>query len=163
MTSETLEKEPLIIAPFGLSGGGPRAYRNTFGVLVILSTWVYLYFACIGTLYDGIKEFLMSSDHHVHVLSSVATELAVTVASQVLVGGNAPVEFGTGKYYAVCFCGTRVDYNFAHALQLCGFGGVLSCGLTHTAIVPLDLVKCRIQVCERKLRLQLEMARALFR
>uniref|UniRef100_A0A8C4QY57 Solute carrier family 25 member 3 n=1 Tax=Eptatretus burgeri TaxID=7764 RepID=A0A8C4QY57_EPTBU len=38
-------------------------------------------------------------------------------------------EFGSGKYYA-----------------LCGFGGILSCGITHTAIVPLDLVKCRIQV-----------------
>jgi solute carrier family 25 phosphate transporter 3 len=39
-------------------------------------------------------------------------------------------EFGSMKYYA-----------------LCGFGGVLSCGLTHTAVVPLDLVKCRMQVC----------------
>ncbi len=39
-------------------------------------------------------------------------------------------EFGSAKYYA-----------------LCGFGGILSCGLTHTAVVPLDLVKCRIQVC----------------
>ena len=29
---------------------------------------------------------------------------------------------------------------------MCGFGGILSCGLTHTGIVPLDLVKCRIQV-----------------
>jgi len=38
-------------------------------------------------------------------------------------------EIGSAKYYA-----------------LCGFGGVLSCGITHTAIVPLDLVKCRIQV-----------------
>lgn len=38
-------------------------------------------------------------------------------------------EFGSGKYFA-----------------LCGFGGILSCGLTHTAVVPLDLVKCRIQV-----------------
>merc|ERR1712165_434370 len=38
-------------------------------------------------------------------------------------------EVGTPKFYA-----------------LCGFGGVLSCGITHTAIVPLDLVKCRIQV-----------------
>jgi len=38
-------------------------------------------------------------------------------------------EFGSAKYFA-----------------LCGFGGVLSCGLTHTAVVPLDLVKCRIQV-----------------
>jgi len=39
------------------------------------------------------------------------------------------VEFGSNKYYA-----------------LCGLGGLLSCGLTHTGIVPLDLVKCRIQV-----------------
>ncbi|XP_067934795.1 solute carrier family 25 member 3-like [Watersipora subatra] len=38
-------------------------------------------------------------------------------------------EFGSGKYYGYC-----------------AFGGLLSCGLTHTAVVPLDLVKCRIQV-----------------
>merc|ERR1711981_1384643 len=38
-------------------------------------------------------------------------------------------EVGTGKFYA-----------------LCAVGGALSCGLTHTAVVPLDLVKCRIQV-----------------
>ena len=28
----------------------------------------------------------------------------------------------------------------------CMFGGVLSCGLTHTAVCPLDIVKCRKQV-----------------
>lgn len=44
-------------------------------------------------------------------------------------------EFGSGKYYA-----------------LCGFGGILSCGITHTAVVPLDLVKCRIQVDPEKFR-----------
>jgi len=38
-------------------------------------------------------------------------------------------EFGSAKYYAFC-----------------GFGGILSCGITHTAVVPLDLVKCRMQV-----------------
>jgi len=42
-------------------------------------------------------------------------------------------EFGSLKYYT-----------------LCGFGGLLSCGITHTAIVPLDLVKCRIQVDKEK-------------
>ena len=42
-------------------------------------------------------------------------------------------EFGSNKYYA-----------------LCGFGGILSCGITHTAVVPLDLVKCRIQVAPEK-------------
>jgi len=43
------------------------------------------------------------------------------------------VEFGSNKYYA-----------------LCGLGGMLSCGITHTMIVPLDLVKCRLQVDSAK-------------
>lgn len=28
----------------------------------------------------------------------------------------------------------------------CAVGGALSCGLTHTLVTPLDLVKCRRQV-----------------
>jgi len=28
----------------------------------------------------------------------------------------------------------------------CGIGGILSCGLTHTAVTPMDLVKCNAQV-----------------
>jgi len=42
-------------------------------------------------------------------------------------------EFGSAKYYA-----------------LCAVGGALSCGITHTAVTPLDLVKCRIQVNKEK-------------
>merc|ERR1711953_422364 len=42
-------------------------------------------------------------------------------------------EFGSSKYFA-----------------LCGFGGLLSCGLTHTLVTPLDLVKCRLQVNKEK-------------
>ncbi|XP_043664959.1 phosphate carrier protein, mitochondrial isoform X2 [Vespula pensylvanica] len=38
-------------------------------------------------------------------------------------------EFGSNKYF-----------------MLCGLGGILSCGITHTMVTPLDLVKCRIQV-----------------
>jgi len=38
-------------------------------------------------------------------------------------------EFGSSKYYA-----------------LCGFSGILSCGITHTMVTPLDSVKCRLQV-----------------
>lgn len=33
---------------------------------------------------------------------------------------------------------------------MCGLAGVLSCGITHTALTPLDLVKCRIQVDQTK-------------
>merc|ERR1712154_591854 len=47
--------------------------------------------------------------------------------------GEYSCEFGSSKYYA-----------------LCGLGGVLSCGLTHTAVTPLDLVKCRLQVNKEK-------------
>ena len=36
------------------------------------------------------------------------------------------------------------EYGSAKFYALCGFGGVLSCGLTHTAVVPLDLVKCSV-------------------
>ena len=42
-------------------------------------------------------------------------------------------EFGSTEYYLKCM-----------------IGGALSCGLTHTAVVPLDLVKCRMQVDSAK-------------
>ncbi|KAK2758832.1 hypothetical protein FQN54_003524 [Arachnomyces sp. PD_36] len=39
------------------------------------------------------------------------------------------IELYSGKYYASCT-----------------FGGMMACGLTHTAVTPLDLAKCRLQV-----------------
>jgi solute carrier family 25 phosphate transporter 3 len=42
--------------------------------------------------------------------------------------GNS-CEIGSAKFYA-----------------LCALGGVASCGITHTALVPLDMIKCRLQV-----------------
>jgi solute carrier family 25 (mitochondrial phosphate transporter), member 3 len=49
----------------------------------------------------------------------------------------------------ICLCfvdSYSCEYGSNHYYALCGLGGIVSCGLTHTAIVPLDLVKCRIQV-----------------
>jgi solute carrier family 25 phosphate transporter 3 len=43
-----------------------------------------------------------------------------------------------------------VVYGSPEFYALCSFGGALSCGLTHTAVVPLDLVKCRLQVDSAK-------------
>jgi len=63
-----------------------------------------------------------------HVTLHVACSLCVPLPSPT---EDASCEFGSSKYYA-----------------LCGFGGILSCGVTHTAMVPLDLVKCRLQVCK---------------
>lgn len=42
--------------------------------------------------------------------------------------------------------GDSCEFASLQYFALCGLGGVLSCGLTHTMVVPLDLVKCRIQV-----------------
>ncbi|XP_015674924.1 phosphate carrier protein, mitochondrial isoform X1 [Protobothrops mucrosquamatus] len=41
-------------------------------------------------------------------------------------------------------------YGSGRFFLLCGLGGIISCGTTHTALVPLDLVKCRIQVDPQK-------------
>uniref|UniRef100_A0A6B2LAI2 Mitochondrial phosphate transporter n=1 Tax=Arcella intermedia TaxID=1963864 RepID=A0A6B2LAI2_9EUKA len=43
----------------------------------------------------------------------------------------------------------KVPHDTAYYLK-CMLGGVLSCGLTHTAVVPLDVVKCKMQVFPEK-------------
>merc|ERR1719500_2147171 len=42
------------------------------------------------------------------------------------------------------------EFSSTRYFVLCAFGGVLSCGITHTAVTPLDLVKCRLQVDKEK-------------
>ncbi|KAJ5692567.1 mitochondrial phosphate carrier protein [Penicillium macrosclerotiorum] len=62
---------------------------------------------------------------------SVAKEAAreFEVASHKAQEKTGKIEPWTPKYYAACT-----------------FGGMLACGLTHTAVTPLDLIKCRRQV-----------------
>ncbi|ORY66151.1 mitochondrial carrier domain-containing protein [Pseudomassariella vexata] len=50
-------------------------------------------------------------------------------ASKAAQANSGHIELYSPKYYAACT-----------------FGGLLACGLTHTAVTPLDLVKCRRQV-----------------
>lgn len=40
----------------------------------------------------------------------------------------------------------KVELYSNEYFALCGIGGILSCGLTHLAVTPLDLVKCNAQV-----------------
>ncbi|KAL2846951.1 mitochondrial carrier domain-containing protein [Aspergillus pseudoustus] len=51
------------------------------------------------------------------------------VVSQKAQAKTGKIEPWSAKYYAACT-----------------FGGLLACGLTHTAVTPLDLIKCRRQV-----------------
>jgi len=62
-----------------------------------------------------------------------STELAPARQLSAAAAEEYSCEFGSTKFYA-----------------LCAFGGVLSCGITHTAVTPLDLVKCRLQVNKEK-------------
>ncbi|KAH7846825.1 hypothetical protein Vadar_018615 [Vaccinium darrowii] len=41
---------------------------------------------------------------------------------------------------------TKIELYSPHYYAACTVGGILSCGLTHTAITPLDLVKCNMQI-----------------
>jgi solute carrier family 25 phosphate transporter 3 len=58
--------------------------------------------------------------------AAVAEFDKASMKAQAKVGG---IELYSAKYYAACTV-----------------GGVMACGLTHTAVTPLDLVKCRRQV-----------------
>jgi solute carrier family 25 phosphate transporter 3 len=61
---------------------------------------------------------------------TVASQKQLTPNHNILAAATTDsCEFGSKKYFA-----------------LCGLGGILSCGTTHTMVVPLDLVKCRLQV-----------------
>jgi len=54
-------------------------------------------------------------------------------SSPVVADAGTSCEFGSTEYYLKCM-----------------IGGAASCGLTHTLVVPLDLVKCRMQVDSAK-------------
>ncbi|EED12338.1 mitochondrial phosphate carrier protein, putative [Talaromyces stipitatus ATCC 10500] len=56
------------------------------------------------------------------------------------------IEMFSPKYYAACT-----------------FGGLLACGLTHTAVTPLDLVKCRRQVDPTLYKGNLEAWKLIYR
>ena len=60
--------------------------------------------------------------------------------------GSSYVKDGQRKAGAAAVEEYSCEYGSVKFYALCGFGRVLSCGPTHTAVVPLDLVKCRMQV-----------------
>jgi len=51
----------------------------------------------------------------------------------------------TFKLFAPAEGTKKVELYSREFFALCGLGGILSCGLTHWAVTPLDLVKCNAQ------------------
>ena len=40
----------------------------------------------------------------------------------------------------------KIELYSGEFYRVCAVGGMLSCGLTHTAVTPLDVVKCNMQI-----------------
>lgn len=78
-------------------------------------------------MFESARTSSFTSPFHAQCEGLKVNESREIAAASVESGDSC--EFGSNKYFA-----------------LCGFGGILSCGVTHTAVVPLDLVKCRLQV-----------------
>lgn len=68
----------------------------------------------------------------------------LNIASQKAQATTGKIEPFTAKYYAACTV-----------------GGLLACGLTHTTVTPLDLIKCRRQVDPQLYKGNLEGFRAI--
>ncbi|KAJ6178474.1 hypothetical protein N7519_008935, partial [Penicillium mononematosum] len=66
------------------------------------------------------------------------------VASHKAQEKTGKIEPGSLKYYAACT-----------------YGGMLACGLTHTAVTPLDLIKCRRQVDPRLYKSNIQAFRTI--
>ncbi|KAI1920352.1 Cu/Pi carrier [Ophidiomyces ophidiicola] len=61
------------------------------------------------------------------------------------VGNAAAKEYDKASQKAQAKAG-KIELYSAKYYAACTFGGLLACGLTHTAVTPLDLAKCRLQV-----------------
>lgn len=68
----------------------------------------------------------------------MAEELRLSDFSTCYKNNDSGVEIKTSKVKMEMY---SLDFYLA-----CTIGGVLSCGLTHMAVTPLDLVKCNMQV-----------------
>jgi solute carrier family 25 phosphate transporter 3 len=63
-----------------------------------------------------------------------------------LLDGSSPTRRSNVFVAAPSEPGKRIEMYSSSFYAACTAGGILSCGLTHTGVTPLDLVKCNMQV-----------------
>ncbi len=91
---------------------------------------MHLFTASKANLFAGPMTPAASGNSETAVAAVATTSSGRTLAAAASSSATQySCEYGSTKYYL-----------------LCGLGGILSCGITHTAVTPLDLVKCRLQV-----------------
>ncbi|CAF2498579.1 unnamed protein product [Rotaria sp. Silwood2] len=81
----------------------------------------------------------------IRVLTIIPYKCIVTVLRTITDLGNfSSFSHSSAKEHHSCEYGSIKYYIY------CGIAGMLSCGITHTALVPIDLIKCRLQVKPQK-------------
>ncbi|KAF2253392.1 mitochondrial carrier [Trematosphaeria pertusa] len=83
-----------------------------------------------------------SARHELYPVWS-ATDDAKNKANQLSDAAVAEFEKASSKAQAKA---GKIELYSPKYYAACTFGGIMACGLTHTAVTPLDLVKCRRQV-----------------
>jgi len=83
------------------------------------------------------------------VVSALSTSFAASAEkAPVAASVSEPSFFKAGQRIAVPAAaeGGKIAMYSPEFYAACTVGGILSCGLTHTAVTPLDVVKCNMQV-----------------
>lgn len=85
----------------------------------------FLYSSPSSTRTLPLKKMLLQSSPSSDVVSSSPKSFVIPAPTE----PSKKIEMYSPAFYAACT-----------------FGGILSCGLTHMTVTPLDLVKCNMQV-----------------
>merc|ERR1712216_361237 len=73
-----------------------------------------------------------------------APHVASTVAAVVPSAAEDTMALRAKKLMAKPVLASKIEMHSAGFYQACTIGGILSCGLTHLAVTPLDVVKCNM-------------------
>lgn len=92
-----------------------------------------------------IPSFLYSSDHRLFQLHEPATNMTQHKAQPLRSLKTSSVS-SNGQSFAIPAPNEKVELYSPAYFTACTVGGMLSCGVTHTAVTPLDVLKCNMQV-----------------
>ncbi|KAJ0248885.1 Mitochondrial phosphate carrier protein 2 [Hirschfeldia incana] len=92
-----------------------------------------------------IPSFLYSSDHRLFQLHEPATNMTQRKAQPLRSLKSSSVS-SSGPSFAIPAPNEKVELYSPAYFAACTVGGMLSCGVTHTAVTPLDVLKCNMQI-----------------
>jgi solute carrier family 25 (mitochondrial phosphate transporter), member 3 len=88
----------------------------------------------------GLQDLLPSSIYR------GATAVAPALPSSASIGDRRAVAYSVGEEPKK----KKIELHSKDYYVACAIGGWLSCGLTHMAVTPLDVVKCNLQIDPKK-------------